>query len=325
MRFKRKSNAPILIFIFAFGALCFCSCVKKKIDLSEQIAIKVEDNSLTAKEYSERLLQILKNRNALSAKDTRVIEESKLEVSRQFILESLIQIWAKKHNIFVRTEQLDQEISEIQTSYPDEFSFKEALVKESIDLKTWKSKLRFSILQRLVLNQIKSEIVTPTEAEIKAIYNQHKTEYKVPEQIQLTQIVLSSESDAKALQKKLKDRVDFSHLAKKFSITPEGSTGGNLGWVDKGLSETFDKAFSIPVGSTSRIIKSPYGYHIFKVKGKRRAQSMSYEDAAKRIRKELLNNREKAKIAAWFEEQIRTVKVFKDEDLIKGLNVVTAN
>ena len=45
---------------------------------------------------------------------------------------------------------------------------------------------------------------------------------------------------------------------------------------------------------------------------------MSYEDAAKRIRKELLNNREKAKIAAWFEEQIRTVKVFKDEDLIKG-------
>ena len=65
--------------------------------------------------------------------------------------------------------------------------------------------------------------MTPTEAEIKAIYNQHKTEYKVPEQIQLTQIVLSSESDAKVLQKKLKDRVDFSHLAKNSPSRPKGA------------------------------------------------------------------------------------------------------
>lgn len=56
----------------------------------------------------------------------------------------------------------------------------------------------------------------------------------------------------------------MADLAIKFSITPEGKQGGDLGWVEKGVMEGFDSAFSMKkVGQRSAVVKSPYGYQIF--------------------------------------------------------------
>ena len=89
--------------------------------------------------------------------------------------------------------------------------------------------------------------------------------------VKLRQLVTSDHSEAKQILGFLADGQDMGKLAKRYSITPEAKNGGNLGWVSKGdMEESMEKLFfPLPVGRTSSVLKTPYGYHIFEVLAKR--------------------------------------------------------
>jgi peptidyl-prolyl cis-trans isomerase SurA len=71
-----------------------------------------------------------------------------------------------------------------------------------------------------------------------------------------------------AIRDSLRNGHDFSDLAKRYS-EDEGSAskGGELGWVERRrFVQPFDEAaFSLKVGETSDIVRTPFGYHILKV------------------------------------------------------------
>lgn len=69
------------------------------------------------------------------------------------------------------------------------------------------------------------------------------------------------------IKQKLDAGEDFAELAKKYSESPEGMDGGDLGFISKGsLGEiTFEeKAFSLSIGQTSDIFETRIGFHIIK-------------------------------------------------------------
>ena len=68
----------------------------------------------------------------------------------------------------------------------------------------------------------------------------------------------------------------MTDLAKKYSISPEGSQGGNVGWFEKGLSDVFEPAFHIKVGRRSPVVKSAFGYHIFEVVARKPSRNKSF-------------------------------------------------
>jgi parvulin-like peptidyl-prolyl isomerase len=59
---------------------------------------------------------------------------------------------------------------------------------------------------------------------------------------------------------------DFAALAKQHSDCPSGKSGGDLGEFGRGqmVKEFEETAFGLPVGSTSGVIETPFGYHIIK-------------------------------------------------------------
>lgn len=71
-------------------------------------------------------------------------------------------------------------------------------------------------------------------------------------------------SGIQSIKSQLDTGADFSALAQQNSDCPSKAQGGDLGAFGRGqmVGPFEDAAFSLPVGGTSEIIETPFGYHI---------------------------------------------------------------
>ncbi len=129
------------------------------------------------------------------------------------------------------------------------------------------------------------------DQDLQAYYDQHRDEYRMPEQVKVSHILIKTplpapgaKEDEKAVAdarakaegvlKELKAGGDFAKLAEKYSDDPgSAKSGGELGWIGRGRTvPEFEKAaFSLGKGQTSDLVKSSYGFHIIHVEDKQEA------------------------------------------------------
>ena len=125
----------------------------------------------------------------------------------------------------------------------------------------------------------------PSDAEVKAAYDQNPASFAVPKQYRLGQIFVLAppESDKAAFQKaqaKVTDLVskarakgaDFAALAKANSDHSESAAkGGDMGWVAEAnlLPELRESVSTLKKGETSAAIRSPQGWHIVRLEDSR--------------------------------------------------------
>lgn len=161
-----------------------------------------------------------------------------------------------------------------------------------------KRKVRYALIDSTKLEA--QARVTPDQ--LQAYYNQHREEFRVPEQVNVRHILISAPQgsdgkvDPKVLDdartkaqdvlKQLKAGAKFEDLAKKYS-GDKGSAekGGSLGWINRGVTVApFDKeAFSLPKGGTSDLVQSIFGFHIIHVDDKRDAGMKSLDEVKEQI------------------------------------------
>ena len=188
--------------------------------------------------------------------------------------------------------------------------------------------------------------VTPDD--LQSYYNQHRDEYRVPEQVNVRHILIKSpaagadgkvdakaDTDAKAkaegiLKQLAAGGANFADLAKKYSEDPgSAKNGGSLGWIGKGrtVPEFESAAFSLAKGGTSGLVKSSYGYHIIHVDDKQDAHVKTFDEVKPEI--EAVLRQQKAARAAEgeanaFLNQARTSGLEKAAGA-KGLQVTTTD
>jgi parvulin-like peptidyl-prolyl isomerase len=81
--------------------------------------------------------------------------------------------------------------------------------------------------------------------ELRAYYEDHKDEYRMPSRFRLRELVLAKgatveeQTEARkkleAIQAELKGGKSFEELARLHSTSPSKATGGDLGWMNKGF------------------------------------------------------------------------------------------
>ncbi len=308
------------------AACCFFglgACTKAR-QVANRPVVNVNGQELKASAFADLLASRLRHLDALTAKDPSVIQRAKDHLLRDFIINVLTEDWAKTNNIFVRAEDIESEIQKIKKTYPDDLTFERTLADENISFKDWKGRLTQTLLLRLVSQKLNEKTQSPTDEEMRNHYLTNKETFERPEQVRLRQVVVSSEADAKVIQEQLKKGKPMTELAEKHSITPEGKRQkGDIGWMEKGVMEGFDAAFTMPAGRRSDIIKSPYGYHIFEVIAKRPAQTVPFDQVKDRIRRALIANREQAIYTSWLESELRKARVLKDDQLINEIRIET--
>jgi peptidyl-prolyl cis-trans isomerase C len=298
-------------------------CDFNRPSLSKKIVLDVNGRQMSAKEFAQELAFRLKDQDALSAKDPKMLKVTKDQISEEFLVQTLSEAWAKDNGVVVKAEEIDAQIAEIQKSYPDDSSFQQAISDQGMTFKAWRERLQNTMLQKLVARKVVEAAPSVTEAEMQQYYNEHRQQFEVPESAQVRQITVATESDAKAMEAELKKGKKMADLAKKYSISPEAAQGGNVGWVEKGLTDIFEPAFRMKQGQRSPVFKSSFGWHIFEVMGRKPSRIKTYSEAKDQIKSILMEKREQSLYLAWLEEQVRKARVFKDQAFIDALKVET--
>ncbi len=306
---------PLLLFINA--------CTFTQPSLTKKVILDVNGHQMTARDFSEELAFRLKDQDALSAKDPKLLKSIKDKIAEEFIVQSLSEDWAKANGVVVKADLLESQIQAVQKSYPDDLAFQQALTDQGISFKDWKARLQGSLLQKEVAKKVCASLKAPTDEEIQSFYQENKPRFNAPEQAQIRQILVATESDAKSIEDALKRGKKMADLAKKYSISPEADQAGLVGWVEKGLTDVFEPAFRMKQGQRSPIVKTSFGYHIFEVLGRKPSRLKGPAEVKSEIKSILMEKGEQALYLSWLEEQVRKSRIFKDQEFIDALKVET--
>ncbi|MES2768393.1 MAG: peptidyl-prolyl cis-trans isomerase [Bdellovibrionota bacterium] len=322
----KKQKYLVILFWGGVLALLFVGIIlyfdlHKRNTLADTVLVQVNNDRLTAREFSEKLASNLESYDTLLAKDTHVVDFAKNKIVEDFVHSSLITSWAERNSIEVLNSEVDAEVSKIRANYPDEASFKEALNSSQTSLKDWENQIKSKLLQKKVFQSLALKTQVPTDEEIKSFYNTNRETFKERPQVRIRQIVFDNEDAANRLYHSITPSTQLADLAKKYSVAPEAKNGGDVGWIEQGTLDIFDKAFNMRVGQRSGVLKSPYGFHIFEVTGKKAEQTLSFEEVKERISRTLKGNKEQAIYTAWLEEQLKVSKVLKNTEAIKSIQV----
>lgn len=84
------------------------------------------------------------------------------------------------------------------------------------------------------------------------------------EVVSIKHILVRHQYEAEDLLKKLQEGGSFEELAQKFSLCSSQKSGGDLGPItrERVVEDFADAAFSLPIGKSSGIVRTSFGYHI---------------------------------------------------------------
>jgi peptidyl-prolyl cis-trans isomerase D len=175
-----------------------------------------------------------------------------------------------------------------------------------------KRKARYVVIDKSKL----ADGIQVSQTDLQQYYNQHQDEFRIPETVTVRHILIktpvpgadgkvdskvvdAAKAKAEDIEKQLKAGGDFAELAKKNSDDPgSAQNGGLLPPITKGrtVPEFEQAAFSTPVGQTTGVIRTSYGFHIIRVEGKQNARVKPLDEVKAQI--EPMLKQQKAAIAA---------------------------
>lgn len=116
--------------------------------------------------------------------------------------------------------------------------------------------------------RLATTVPPPTDEQVERYFEQHRTEFAVPERRRVRQILLREEAEAETILQDLRSGISFEEAARRYSRAPNAARGGEVGWVERGqLPRLFEETiFSLAEGERSGIVRTDGDfYHLFQV------------------------------------------------------------
>ncbi|MGP8233524.1 MAG: peptidylprolyl isomerase [Methylovirgula sp.] len=141
---------------------------------------------------------------------------------------------------------------------------------------------RSKILMEAVLTKVAQDAATPEN--LKKTYEEAAKAQKPEEEIHARHILVATQAEADAVEKRLKAGEDFAKIAKELS-KDTGSDGGDLGWFtrEKVVPEFANAAFNLKVNEVSAPVKSEFGWHVIQVLGTRQTQFPPFDQIKNQV------------------------------------------
>jgi parvulin-like peptidyl-prolyl isomerase len=303
-----KIGRPDILIAFICIVLYGCQIAEMR---SQPYVAEVNGEKIYLAEFQGRLMAELD-----LSHDSNALKDNKSGNIRKEILDKLIdeKIMMQRAGVLslkVEDDELNQKIEEIKKGYSED-RFLGLFSGDKIKYELWKdAQRRWLLLEKVVAVDVNSR-VSLTDEEVQAYYNVHRKDVALEKRIHVLQILLHNNRKAAMVLKRLKRGEDFGKVAGQESISPEAAVGGDLRFFSRGvMPEAIDKAvFSLPVGSISGVVKSPYGYHIFKVVERDGEGRKNIREIKDSIRNDLRKQKEAAEYLRWMQD-LRTKAVVK--------------
>jgi peptidyl-prolyl cis-trans isomerase SurA len=248
-----------------------------------------------------------------------VVDDKRKNALRDLIDQSLLVQRCKDMGISVEPEvikRLDQ--IRIQNKLDSMEDLEKAVSSQGLNWEDFKNNVRNQLCtQRVISSEVGSHI-TIGDDEVQKYYNDHKGEFKRPEQVALRAIEVNTsgktpeevaklKEKAELALKRVKDGEDFGEIAKRFS---DGSTakdgGGYLGTYKRGelSKELEDRVFKMKRNDLTDVIETKQGYLILQVLER-------YEEGEQpldRVRNEIMDKLYTQKMEPALREYLKTLR-----------------
>lgn len=263
---------PSILFAFVLAAAPGCRSRKKSAS-DEAVIATVNGETLSRADFQRELESELDFAEGALPPSPEQLQPLKKQLLEETVDHALLLQAAKERNVTVPPDDVDREVLKMSSDFPAD-GFTQALAQSQMSLAQFKQKTA----ERLTIRKLFEEHVYPrvgvTEEALRAYYSAHVQEFEEPEEVHAEQIVVKDLEDARRIQVQLKAGKRFQDLARKFSLSADARVGGDLGFFKRGdMPPEFDEvAFRLPIGQTSDVVSTEYGFHIFRVLEKRPAQ-----------------------------------------------------
>jgi parvulin-like peptidyl-prolyl isomerase len=249
---------------------------------------KVNGDKILASDFESRLKLAATQADAAWLKQPARAQAFKEKILNAMINEELLLQEANRLDITASDEELAEEYARYKSQYT-EAAFQKMLKDKAISYDDWKEERRRNYIIEKLRNTVTPDAKKITDTELKAFYDQNMKDFQRPEEVRVRQILVGKLDTAKMIYAKLKEGDNFAALAQQYSISPDAKNGGDVGYFSRGtFPAIFDKiCFSLPVGAVSDVVKSEFGYQIFKVTDHRPARTIPFAEAKKMILRSL--------------------------------------
>ncbi|CDM67356.1 peptidil-prolyl cis-trans isomerase [Clostridium bornimense] len=180
---------------------------------------------------------------------------------------------------------------------------KENNIEEEEEFKTQLKRVKEEILVQYMYSKIMRE-ATVEEKELEDYYNVNKDTFTEGESVRAKHILVATEDEALKVKKEIEEGLSFEEAAQKYSTCPSNVSGGDLGFFHAGqMVPEFEKAaFEAEIGDVTEPVQTQFGFHLVKVEEKKPAVVKSFEEVKDVIRKNILTDRQRYKVASKADE-----------------------
>jgi len=298
----KKSVVFILILITSISILLYTGC-SKTLARVDGIEIKQKE------------VDIYMNFVNNQGQDGELAEsEEELKTLEGNIIDSLIVIkllekYAEENNITVSSQEVDEQVESVISTYDSEKDFESALKSMGIDRGFLEDYLKSQIISNRIYEEVTADVMV-ADQEVKQYYDDNKEAFLVPAQVKASHILAlfpwnedgSEETEEgrdealdkiKMIEDKLENGEDFEELARQYSDDQStAENGGDLGYVSEGqMVEEFDKVlFSLDEGETSKIVETVFGFHIIKAFDRKEEYYQDFKEIEEDLKTYLLDS-----------------------------------
>jgi parvulin-like peptidyl-prolyl isomerase len=210
---------------------------------------------------------------------------------------------ADKLGVTISDKEISDRLAKIKKQYfgGSESRYKKQLTAQGLTESQVKDDIKAQLIQEKIFKKVTGN-VTVSDADLKKYYDEHQSQYGVPEQRDVAHILVKTKALADKLYKRIKAGEDFTTLAKKYSQDPGSKKVGGKLTISKGQTVgPFDQtAFLLETGHISHPIKTDFGYHIIKALGPvKPAKVTPFSKVKATIKQTLLQQKRNTAMTTW--------------------------
>ncbi len=250
----------------------------------EEIVARVNNQIITRTEYIRSKEDLKKEANQQDPVNAdKLIAERDKDVLRDLIDQDLLLEKGKDLGITADTEvikRLDEMRKDMKLDTMEDLE--KAAQAQGVSFEEFKQNMRNQIITQQVISREVGQRLNLGHDDVEKFYEDHKSELEQPEQIRLSEILVSTEKkdpkdeaqSVQAAQEKadhllaeIRKGTSFEDVAKKNSDGPSAAQGGDLGLFKRGTlaKELEDKTFAMKAGDVSDVIRTKQGFILLKV------------------------------------------------------------
>jgi peptidyl-prolyl cis-trans isomerase SurA len=286
----------------------------------DAVIATVNERPITLRDLEKRL----RSPRRLTLQEAASDPESQAILDRM-IFEQALLLESEAKKIGVEEEDIDRYLEEVaKRNNLDRVGLEKALAAEGRDLASYRSQIKFDILQSRLGATYLQNSGAVTQEEIDGYISEHPELSRSDTQVQLSRIVVStstrSTAEATQLLEKIRDKIDsgadFGEAARNYSDGPEAKESGSFGLIaERDLSsDIFDAIKDLDPGEVSEITPHESGLQIFRLESRITDSDSDREKIIEEVKHRLQMQKQQRKLQDFF-----TAELFKNHTVEKKI------